>query len=148
MGNHVANMSHLKISLNETSKDEHFKDVYAVDKLNFESVVRVSKPQVIKCLKKYVLNSEGTQHYLKLIYNILSAIRDDSLSVENRLYYLWYFFFFLRLWRAWLSKEKSYSVDNNFITLNSYVSIELNAHSLYNIILQCLNNNSFSDFFL
>ena len=43
--------------------------------------------------------------------------------------------------RSWLSKNKNYSTIDNFISLNSYVGLELNAHSLIKIVLFCEEHN-------
>lgn len=53
-----------------------------------------------------------------------------------RIIKIWYAVLFLRLWRYWL-KEKGYSISENFISLNAYICIELNAHALLLMILKC-----------
>lgn len=46
MGNYVANISYLKILINNLSKDQHgltLKDIYSIDKMNFVSVLRINQ---------------------------------------------------------------------------------------------------------
>lgn len=42
--------------------------------------------------------------------------------------------FFLRIWRAWLKRNKHYTIKDNFLTNNCYLCIELNAHNLIKLI--------------
>ena len=78
---------------------------------------------------------------------MLYSVLDCDLLVGERLYSLWYSLFFLRLWRASLLANEVYSTEHNFVTLNSYVCIEINAHGLYNMILQHIDNGSFKNFY-
>ena len=41
----------------------------------------------------------------------------------------------MRYWRQWLLCHKQYTLEKNFITLNSYICIELNAHALITSLL-------------
>lgn len=77
---------------------------------------------------------------------ILYTVLDAEVSIEKRIYYLWYSVFFLRLWRAWLLNHDTHSTEHNFITLNAYICVEINAHGMY-IVLQHIDNNSFKEFF-
>ena len=78
---------------------------------------------------------------------VLYSVLDVKLSTEKRHYALWYSVFFFRLWRAWLLKHEVYSIEHNFVTLNSYVCVEINAHGMYNMILYHIDKGSFEDFF-
>lgn len=150
MGNYSASIAHLKILITSVPKDEHcltFKDVHSVDKMNFDSVLRLCHPRVIECLKEYIVDCDGTVQYLKLIHFVLYSFLDADLAVEKRIYSIWYCVFFLRVWRAWLLKHEKYSTDDNFITLKTYICIEINAHGLYNMVLRHIDMNSFEDFF-
>lgn len=44
------------------------------------------------------------------------------------------FFFFLRLWRLWLKSNQKFSISDNFISLNTYVCLEINAKALLDAI--------------
>ena len=41
----------------------------------------------------------------------------------------------MRYWRQWLLCHKQYTLEKNFITLNSYICIELNTHALITSLL-------------
>ena len=41
----------------------------------------------------------------------------------------------MHYWRQWLLLKPDYTIGNNFITLNAYMCIELNAHSLITFLL-------------
>jgi len=47
---------------------------------------------------------------------------------------LWKWTFFLRLWRKWIQSDGDYSLNHNFINLNAYTCVEINAHALINIL--------------
>ena len=42
----------------------------------------------------------------------------------------WLALFFFRYWRRWILSQKEYNIEKNFISNNSYICIELNAHAL------------------
>lgn len=152
MGNHDVRVSDLDKLITLLKKNEHgltSNDINCnVDKINFDSVLKISQQKITKCLNMSVPNSEATQQYLKLIQLILISTLDVDLFVECRIYCLWYCVFFLRLWRSWLLKNKNNIIAANcFITLNNYVCIEINAHGLYNLVLKCIKDGSFEYFF-
>ena len=60
---------------------------------------------------------------------ITASYLDKSLSPLDRIYGIWYSCLALRYWRHWL-QENGYKLDINFITLNAYMCVEINAHSL------------------
>ena len=53
----------------------------------------------------------------------------------------WFALFFTRYWRQWVISSESHNLEQNFISLNSYVCIELNAHVLI-LLLMILRSNS------
>lgn len=122
-GDSLVTITHLKTLISYIPKDEHaldYKSIYRVDKMDFDIVLKLCHPNVAVCLQKYIPDSEGTQQYLKLLHMMVYSFLLEGLSVENRLYYLWYIVFFLRLLRSWILDHEVYNVSNNFITLNSY----------------------------
>lgn len=136
IGNNIISLNHLKILMSTIPKDEHLlsaTDINVEDRMNFNAVLKISDPRIISLLLKKVPGSEATAEYLNLIRLSTSAIISKSLSVEERLYNLWYCVFFLRKWKTWLKDSKK---DNtHFITENAYICIEINAHSLLNLII-------------
>lgn len=136
VGNKIITVSHLKIVLDRFPKDTHGltnSDIEPKDKMNFKAVQKICDPRVLTILKD-VPESEGTVQYLVLLQRALDSFNSKSLSPTERLYNIWYVVFFLRLWRDWLSDHEMYSVEDNFITYNTYTCVELNAHALITII--------------
>ena len=56
----------------------------------------------------------------------------------------WFALFFVRYWMKWLLCHKEYILEKNFISLNSYISIEINAHAVI-ILLLILRRRGKSD---
>lgn len=104
-----------------------------MDKMNFEAIDKLSATCVTDLLLKND-ESKATGQLLILTRYILDTFLDKSLSVIERVYRIWYSTFFLRLWRAWIKDHKEYSLSKNWITLNTYTCVELNAHGLLILI--------------
>ncbi len=82
------------------------------------------------------IDSEGTQFYLKLMHFVTSSYLDKQLDPEERIYRIWFVVFSFRLWRYWICCDKMYTLSENFVTLNCYLSAEINAHCLVLVILE------------
>ncbi|XP_044747029.1 uncharacterized protein LOC123308446 [Coccinella septempunctata] len=79
---------------------------------------------------------------------VIDSFLDPKIDVTHRIYSMWYCVFFLRIWRQWLTINK-YKIGEHFISSNCYTCIELNAHSLINIVVNIRENPSLSsDMFL
>ena len=61
---------------------------------------------------------------------------DKSLSVEEKLYRIWFSNFALRGWRYWMTCDECYSLQDNFVTSNFASCIEINAHAFVLSILK------------
>ena len=70
-----------------------------------------------------------------MMKNIIDSYLKKDLSPLQRIEDAWFSLYFVRYWRQWILCNKQYIVDNNFITLNAYICIELNAHSLITYLL-------------
>ncbi|KAK4881467.1 hypothetical protein RN001_004786 [Aquatica leii] len=137
IGKYIASPAHLEELVERVSKDKHLltnSHLKLDDKMNFEAVEKMCSAMVREQLEQHVPNSNGTIFYLKLLQMTLDAFLSKTLNVSERIKNIWYVVFALRIWRYWL-KENQYSLTKNFISLNSYICIELNAHAL---ILMCL----------
>lgn len=66
--------------------------------------------------------------------DVVTAFTDKTFSPEHRIFIIWRWFFFLRLWRDWLPKN-GFSIADNCITSNAYFCIEINAHTLILLII-------------
>lgn len=126
MGNKQVSVSHLKILINNTSKDVHglvLKDICPDDKQNFKSLKKVMDPRVLQALISKVPDSQGTVMYLKLCSYIESAMNHLDLLPIERIRRIWFAVYFFRIWRKWIiknSKNKNsfakYSLTDNWIT--------------------------------
>lgn len=149
MGNQFVSSGHLNVLINLVSKDKHLlnlSDLSPKDKMNFASVMKICDPRVWKLLEMNVPGSEGTIAYLRVMYYVLISYLCKTMTIADRIYYAWYSIFFLRLWRAWIKDQPHYSLTNNCITSNTYVCVELNAHTLLNLVFTCIRTNSFECF--
>ena len=150
VGNFIISSGHINSLMKTVSKDKHqltSSDIFSRDKMNFKSVPKICDPKIARLLFEYVPGSEGTAAYLKVMYYIIQSYLSVALTMTDRIYYLWYAVFFLRYWRAWIMTNK-FSVISNFITTNTYLCVELNAHSLLNAIFFASSLNLVQHFYL
>nr|CAI5818584.1 unnamed protein product [Callosobruchus analis] len=139
MGQYFASVSHLYELLSQFSKDKHLltpSDLKAEDKMNYDAAKRMCSTNVIQLLEK-IPNTEGTVVYLKLMNAVITAFIEEDISVYERLHSIWYCAFFMRMWRADVTKKAGFTLKDNFISSNSYTCVELNAHYLLKMIKIC-----------
>ena len=101
---------------------------------------RITSPNVIALLDT-LPNAKGTKFYLQVVKSIVDSFLDKHLEPLSRIEEAWFALFFTRYWRQWVISSESYNLEQNFISLNSYVCIELNAHALI-LLLMILRSNS------
>ncbi|KAE8739183.1 hypothetical protein FOCC_FOCC015324 [Frankliniella occidentalis] len=104
------------------------------DKMNFSAVQKLCDKKVTDLLRKCVAGSEATACYLDMIREVMSAFLLPALSPSERIFLLWKWVFFARIWRNWIETHDDYTLKNNFLTRVSYLCLELNAHGLVQII--------------
>lgn len=104
-----------------------------MDKMNFNAIDKLSALRVTNLLSKYD-DAQATRQFLILTRSIIDCFLDKTLSMERRIYLIWFSTFFFRLWRAWIKNNQSYTLGKNWITLNTYTCVELNAHALLLLI--------------
>lgn len=139
-------LKHLYYLLDNFSKDKHQLTqsiLNPVDKQNFESVRRMCDEKVTRLLQSSVIKekSKGTIWFLDTIRDVLDSYMCPYLTPLQRIQKLWYRIFCIRLWRRYISSHKKYYLDDNFLTSNCYTCIELNGHSLIQIILHLRSIN-------
>lgn len=125
------------------SKDQHGlcqSDIENIDRMHYKLVEKMIDSKVLTCLKK-IPKSNATCAFIRLIKKCTDAFNRTDLLVTQRIRQLWCAVFFLRGWINWLRKSKSYS-SKNFISQNAYECIELNAHSLLNLVVKCRDSNT------
>lgn len=137
-------LSHLRFILEHYGKDEHeltTSTLDPVDKQNFASALRMCSDKVIQLLKKSLPTSVGTVKFLEMMRAVYDSFCDLKLSPLERVEKIWYVVFLLRIWRKFVEDQKNLTLKDNFLTHYSYVCIEINAHSLIQIMLYLKNNN-------
>ena len=65
------------------------------------------------------------------MYYSASSFLDKNLTPLERIYRIWYVLFSLRICRTWIIRSKSYTLAANFVTLNVYLCVEINAHAFF-----------------
>ena len=87
----------------------------------------------------------GTMMYMNVMKSVINSFLDKSLSPEDRIEEMWYGTFFVRYWRHWVITHPTFNLQNNFITNNAYMCIEINAHALIAFVYQIQLNKSMDD---
>lgn len=144
IGNAQISVNHLDLILQNFSKDKHNLNpttLNPLDKQNFDSVKRLYDERVLKLLSTEIPNSLGTVLFLKALKNIIDSYRDPNLSPEQRVYKIWHAVFIFRFWRQSIMEDPNMRLKDNFITVYTYVCIELNAHSMVSLILYLRSKN-------
>lgn len=119
------------------SKDKHKlcpSTVKPADRMNFDTVLKICDETVISLLSN-VDGSKGTIMYLQMTSKILRSFLDLRLKPLERIRYIWFAVFILRIWKEDLESREEYKLKNHYPTLNSVSCVEINAHSL--VILMC-----------
>lgn len=135
--NNLIQINHLYFILEKFRKDRHelTKSVLnPVDKQNFKSVQKMYSEKVINILKMFP-RFHATMHFLILMRDVIEAFRNRKLEPLERIRKMWYNIFLLRLWGRYISRNKHYTIQKHFLTSYTYVCIELNGHSLIQMIL-------------
>lgn len=73
--------------------------------------------------------------FLELLRDVIDAFENETLKPLERVYKIWYSVFILRIWLEYVSSKTGLVLGKNFITMNCYSCIELNAHSLLLILV-------------
>lgn len=143
-GKYFIQHSHVQQIFEMHGKDVHFltqSDIFPVDKQNFGSVMKLCDSKVINLLKQNVKGSEGTVMFLQIMFDAIIAFMDKNLSPIKRLELLWHGLFIVRIWRKYIECQPDLTVKNNFMSIYSYVCIELNAHTMVNVLIYLKEHN-------
>lgn len=120
------------------SKDRHQltpSTLNPVDRQNFKSVIRICHSRVTDLLKDHVEESQATVTFLQIMRDIIDCFMDVNLTPVQRLRKIWFSLFLIRIWRAFILSNENYTLKNNFLSVNFYACIELNAHSLVKFMM-------------
>jgi len=101
MGNYLATpLDHFHYLMKTVSKDKHLLtslDLKGEDKMNYSAGEKMCSLSVINNLKE-IANIDGTIAYLNIMRYIMLSFLDESTTLSDRVYYVWYSVFFLRTW--------------------------------------------------
>ena len=137
LGSYSAESSHLSMLQVSFQKEQHnlrSRDLDHQDRQNFEAILRITDNKVLNLLSEFA-DAKGTKYYLNATKSIMESYMNKTLTPLQRIEKAWYALFFFRYWRQWVLSQKEYSTDSNFISNNSYVCIELNAHALIALLI-------------
>ena len=147
---HVASRGHIVDLINKCSKDLTeltMSNINPKDKMNYKSAEKMCKEKVTSLLLEQVPGSLATSTYLTLMRKIMTSFQDPALTPLERIELIWECVFFFRELRRWIQTTDGYTLSNNFITSNAYSCLEVNAHSLIQII-QILRDEENHELFL
>ena len=146
IGRYLAGVHHLQLAMTSFPKDQHglrIRDINHKDKQNFEAVMRITHPTFLRVLQQ-IPDAQGTIEFLRVLRCVVDSYLDEKITPLERIHKAWYAVFFCRCWHKWVMNSKEYSIQNNFITENSYSCIELNAHSLITqFLIACKSGYNF-----
>ncbi|KAF5283137.1 hypothetical protein FQR65_LT14066 [Abscondita terminalis] len=91
-------------------------DLRPDDKMNYSSAQKMCSLSVINNLENIPQSQEA------------------KVDLATRLRRICYVVFFLRIWRTWVKRSEEYTLKDNFLSNNCYLSIEINAHNLVKLI--------------
>lgn len=107
MGNRIVSVSHLKVLINNHSKDKHalvMSDVCPDDRQNVRSLEKIMDPRVLIALEDFVIIGEATTMYLKICSEIVSAFKNVELQPMQRIFHMFHATYFIRAWKTWLQR--------------------------------------------
>lgn len=137
-GKNFIRIEHLYELMNMFPKDRHqltLSTLNPVDRQNYKSVLRICHSNVTDLLTDHVENSQATVTFLQIIRDIIDCFTDSNLTPIQRIRKIWYSLFLIRIWRKFVTSSKNFTLKNNFLSVNCYACIELNAHSLVNCMI-------------
>lgn len=137
-------MMHLYVLLYSFSKDQHQLTesvLNPADRQNIASAERMCDTKVTELLDRSVERSAGTSLYLKMMRSIMSSYMDPNMTPLQRIRSIWFPVFMFRIWRRYIENNKKYTLKDNFLSMNCYVCIELNAHSMIQLMVHLKSIN-------
>ena len=146
LGKYSAQPSHLSLLQSSFCKEQHNLRAKDLDHQNFEAVLRVTSENVMDLLDEFP-DAKGTKAYLQVLKSIIGSYLNKDLDPISRIKEAWFALFFVRYWRQWLLYHDNYTLERNFISLNSYICIELNAHALVILLLILRDRVKFDCYF-
>lgn len=149
MDEYDISVGHLKSVMQLFTKETHKlcpSILKPKDRQNFDSVLRICDEKVIDLLSP-VDKSDGTVLYLRVLSSILQSFLDLRLKPIERIRKIWFATFILRIWKKFILESKNrtesmnQTVEINFMSLNCYSCVEINAHAIVFLMLYLKEQN-------
>lgn len=141
LGEHAVTIGHMLIVTSQFQAHEHQcaeRDIQRLDRQNWASAQALFKTPMLKCLAK--LHEEkkvpclGTLVYLRMINRYISVFYSLSLSLADRIKRVSFTLHFLCRWRMWVLKSRKHTLEQNFISRESYLDVLISAHQVILVI--------------
>ena len=135
MGNYVAGVFHIRMLQQAFGKDQHGlreRDLDHKDKQNFNAVLNIIRASP---LLDEIPDAVATREYINVMQCVMDSYLNKSLDPLTRIEKIWHATLFLRYWRQWILLHPLYTLQDNFISSNSYVCTELNAHAILTLLI-------------
>lgn len=149
-GNRSIDIAHLYVLLYKYSKDKHLLTesvLNPADRQNFSSAQKMCSEKVTELLNIGVDRAEATSLYLNMMRDIMCAFIDKDLTPIQRVQAIWFPVFIMRIWRQYIEDHELYTLKDNFMTMNCYACIEINAHALV-LLMTHLKDSNHEELFL
>lgn len=143
MGSHVVSIDHLKKLVINVHKSVHgltFSDVFPVDRMNYGSFEKVVQDRVINALREKVPDSEAAIQYLLTFRDIVGSFLQHDMKPLDRIFKMFRGVFVLRIWREFIISSRMYTLQQNFITYNTYMCVEINSKNLVELMKSMRNS--------
>ena len=140
LGGNLCFMNNLQLLVNNehmSSFDHGLQqpDIERRDRMNWESTQRLLFPKVRDCLMKIhngeILpqeNTSGTITYLQMAWRYVEIFYSLELSLTERIQCVSYVCNFLRIWRLWVYKTGSLTLQHNFVSRETFQDVCLSCH--------------------
>ena len=140
LGGNLCFINHLQLLIdndNLSSFDHGLQqpDVNRKDRMNWESAQKLLFPKVRKSLHKInngeifpQENTSGTILYLEMAWRYVEIFYSLQLSLQDRITYASYVCSFLRIWRLWVYRTGDLTLQNNFISRETFQDVSLSCH--------------------
>lgn len=132
-GEYDITINHVMALTEMFSKDKHKLSpttVKPTDRMDFDTVLKICDENVIS-----LLSHVDTILYLQMTSKILRSFLDLRLTPLERVRYIWFANFILRIWKEDIQSREECDLLEHYPTLNSVSCVEINSHSI--VILMC-----------
>ncbi|XP_066930769.1 uncharacterized protein [Clytia hemisphaerica] len=113
-------------------------DINRDDRQNWRSAQRLSFKKVQELLKEIKTEAnKATLVYLKVVWYYVEIFCSDICSLVDRIKYCATVCFFLGIWRNWVRRNKSTTLDTSFISRQSYIDTITSCHFATTFVIYC-----------